>query len=185
MSQRQLRMRRPDLENLEDIALPPGYQVRTYREGDEAAWANIINASFGGDKWNAERCRHDLTSRPQFDPEGLFFVLHQGEPVGTACAWRQSVDEGKVGYVHMLGVVPEYQGKGLGYALVLCTLHFFKDRGFQEAVLDTDDFRLSAIKTYFNLGFEPVYVDESHSCRWEVVLAKLEETRGRKRLQGH
>jgi len=100
--------------------------------------------------------------------------------VGTACAWRQSVDEGKVGYVHMLGVVPEHQGKGLGYALVLCTLHFFKDRGFQEAVLDTDDFRLPAIKTYLNLGFEPVYVDEGHLSRWKTVLAKLEEARGRK-----
>jgi len=63
-------MRRPDLENLENLTLPPGYQVRTYREGDEAAWASIINASFGEDKWNAERCRNDLTSRPQSDPEG-------------------------------------------------------------------------------------------------------------------
>jgi len=157
------------------------YQVRTYREGDEAAWASIINASFGGDKWNAEKCRQDLTSCPQFDPEGLFFVLDVGQR--TACAWRQSADEGKVGYVHMLGVTPEHQGKGLGYALVLRALHFFKDGGFQEVVLDTDDFRLPAIKTYLNLGFKPVYVDESHHSRWEAVLAKVEEARGRKRLQ--
>ena len=33
---RQLRMVRPNLENLPKLELPTGYGMRTYREGDEA-----------------------------------------------------------------------------------------------------------------------------------------------------
>ena len=43
---RQLRMVRPNLENLPALALPVGYDMRTYRKGDEVHWARIISDSF-------------------------------------------------------------------------------------------------------------------------------------------
>jgi len=166
-------MRRSNLEKLEDVVAPPGYQVRTYHEGDEVSWARIINSSFKEKGWNAEKCRKLLTNRMQFDPQGFFFVTYRGKPVGTACAWRQSADETKVGYVHMVGVMPEHRGKGLGRLLTLCTLHYFRVKGFQEAILDTDDSRIPAIRTYLNLGFEPVYGEEDHRNRWRIIFEKL------------
>ncbi len=168
----QLQMLRPNLENLREAVLPQGYQIRAYRPGDEAAWAEIINASLGSG-WDAERCRRDLTSRPQFRPDGLFFATCKGKPIGTACAWTQSPDETQTGYVHMVGVVTEHRGKRLGYALCLSALRFFKKKGFQRAILNTDDFRLPAIKTYLNLRFQPEYTDKDHKARWEAVLAKF------------
>jgi mycothiol synthase len=168
----QLHMQRPDLENLDIINVSDGYKIRTYREGDEKAWAEIINNSLGSG-WDAERCRRELTGRLRFRPEGLFFSAYQEEPVGTACAWTQSLDEKKVGYVHMVGVIPEHRGKKLGYALCLSVLHFFRENNFQRAQLHTDDFRLPAIKTYLNLGFKPDYIDENHKARWDAVFNNL------------
>jgi len=168
----QLRMRKSELDDTRVVDPPAGYEVRSYQPGDESAWADIISASFGETKWNVEVTRKELIDRPQFKPKGLFFVTWHGRPVGTCCAWRP-MDKPNVGYVHMLGVMPEHQGKGLGHVLVLHVLDYFRKKGFREAILDTDDFRLPAIKTYLKLGFEPVYIGENHRRRWEIVKHKL------------
>ena len=171
---RQLRMVRPNLENLPKLALPAGYGMRTYQEGDEVHWANIISDSFGGRQRTVQDTQDEITGRDVFVPDGLYFATHQGIPVGTACAWRQSVDERAVGYVHMVGVVAQHTGHKLGKWVSLAVLFYFRDHGFISAMLDTDDFRLPAIKTYLNLGFIPVYVEEGQPERWRDIFEKLE-----------
>ena len=170
----QLKMIRPNLDKLLKIQIPKGYGIRTYEPGDEVHWARIINDSFGGDR-SAEDARKKIMAKPQFIPEGLFFATYQGEPVGTACAWRQSPDEMEVGCVHMVGVVSEHQGHRLGKLVCLRVLYFFKEHGFSMAILSTDDHidRLPAVKTYLNIGFKPLYRDDSHPERWRVVCEKL------------
>lgn len=169
----QLRMIRPNLDELPEIKVPKEYEIRTYKPGDEVHWARIINASFGGER-SPEDARNQIMDKPQFVPEGLFFATYKGKPVGTATAWRQSPDETEVGYVHMVGVVPSYQGHRLGKLVSLCVLHFFSKHGFSMAMLDTDDHRLPALKTYLNLGFKPLYREDSHQERWRKVFEKLD-----------
>ncbi|MDE0019556.1 MAG: GNAT family N-acetyltransferase [Candidatus Poribacteria bacterium] len=170
---RQLRMVRPNLENLPALALPAGYGMRTYRKGDEEHWARIISDSFGGRERTAQDTKNEITSRDVFIPDGFYFAIHRGVPVGTACAWRQSVDEKEVGYVHMVGVVAEHTGHKLGKWVSLAVLAYFRDNGFISAMLDTDDFRIPAIKTYLNLGFVPVYVEEGQPERWRNIFQRL------------
>ena len=170
---RQLRMVRPDLNNLPKLELPSGYHLRTYQEGDEVYWANIISDSFGGRARTAQDTQNEITNRDVFVPDGLFFISHQDTPIATACAWRQSVDETDVGYVHMVGVVGEHTGKKLGKWVSLAVLFYFKEHGFTCSILDTDDFRIPAIKTYLNLGFIPIYVDKTQTQRWENIFKTL------------
>lgn len=171
---RQLRMVRPDLKDLPKLELPTGYSLRTYREGDDIHWANIISDSFGGRARTTQDTRNEITERDVFVPDGLYFVTYQDMPVGTACAWRKSVDETDVGYVHMVGVLNEHTGHKLGKWVSLAVLYYFRDHGFICSMLDTDDFRIPAIKTYLNLGFMPVYLDNTQPERWEEILKKLE-----------
>ena len=173
---RQLRMVRPNLEDLPELELPVGYGMRTYRTGDEVHWARIISDSFGGRERTAQDTENEITGRDVFVPDGLYFATHQGVPVGTACAWRQSVDEKDVGYVHMVGVVAEHTGHKLGQWVSLAVLCYFRDNNFKCSILDTDDFRIPAIKTYLNLGFIPVYVEEGQPERWRNIFKKLELT---------
>ena len=170
---RQLRMVRPHLEDLPEIQLPTGYDIRTYREGDEIHWAHIISDSFGGRERTAEDTQNEITCRDVFLPDGLYFATYQGIPIGTACAWQQSVDEKEVGYVHMVGVMEAHTGHKLGKWVSLAVLLYSRDNGFKCAMLDTDDFRVPAIKTYLNLGFIPVYVEEGQPKRWEDIFQKL------------
>ena len=171
---RQLRMVRPNLENLPELELPVGYGIRTYHKGDETHWAHIISDSFGGRERTAQDTENEITNRDVFLPDGLYFATHRGIPVGTACAWRQSVDEEDVGYVHMVGVVAEHTGHKLGKWVSLAVLCYFRDNNFKCSILDTDDFRIPAIKTYLNLGFIPVYVEDGQPERWRNIFKKLE-----------
>ena len=171
---RQLRMVRPNLEDLPELELPVGYGMRTYRKGDEVHWARIISDSFGGRERTAQDTENEITNRDVFVPDGFYFATHRDVPVGTACAWRQSVDEKDVGYVHMVGVVAEHTGHKLGKWVSLAVLCYFRDNNFKCSMLDTDDFRVPAIKTYLNLGFIPVYVEAEQSERWRNIFEKLE-----------
>ena len=169
---RQLRMVRLNLEQLPALEIPEGYGMRTYQDGDDVHWANIINASFGGTR-TAEDTHREIIDRAVFDPQGLYFATSQGQPVGTACAWKKSSDETEVGYVHMVGVASEHTGHKLGKWVSLCVLMYFQERGFTCAILDTDDFRVPALKTYLNLGFLPVYVEEGQPECWQKIFEKL------------
>ena len=168
-------MKRPNLDNIGEVILPNGYQLRTYMEGDEEAWVKIIKATFpiAGLDWNVDRFQREFLDCPQFRPNSLFFVTYEGEPVGTTCAWIESPNETKLGYLHMVAVLPEHQGKRLAYVLCLSAVRFFKENGFESVKLNTDDHRFPAIKTYLNLGFVPEYIDESHKELWSVVFQKL------------
>ena len=53
-------------------------------------------------------------------------------------------------------------------------IRYFEERGFPKLYLMTDDWRLPAVKTYLQLGFEPDLYDDDHEGRW----AKLRDTLG-------
>ncbi len=168
----QLRMLRPNLENLPTIEIPNDYKLRTYQEGDDAHWAKIINASFGSNR-TAKDTHNEIIDCPQFSPDGLFFITQDNQPIGTACAWKKDANETEIGYLHMVGVKPNHSGHRLGKWVSLAVIHYFCDRSFKCVILETDDFRLPAVKTYLNLDFVPVFVDTDHPERWKNLFQKL------------
>lgn len=174
-----LQMLRPHLDDLPSLdaalaILPPGYRLRTYQPGDEAAWAAIMNTG-QMDTWDAARTREKLTGCPwpQFDPAGLFLITHgpHEQPVGSACCWLR--DPAEPGILHMVCVLPEHRGSGLSLPLCLAVLHRFRDRGYQQVQLSTHDWRLGAIKVYLRLGFQPLLSKPEHPAAWAEVVRAL------------
>src|SRR5690606_540143 len=106
-------MIRPDLEGLPPIEVPEGYALRTYRKGDEAAWCAMMEGQIG-EGWTLEKWRQEMEEKPQFDPDGLFFIVAGDEPVATACAWCLPDKYGpQTGILHMVAARPDHQGKGM------------------------------------------------------------------------
>jgi hypothetical protein len=52
-------------------------------------------------------------------------------------------------------------------------MDYLADQGYATISLQTDDWRLAAIKTYFNLGFEPVMTRADMPERWLNVKQQL------------
>jgi mycothiol synthase len=134
-----------------------------------------MNIGFGSHR-TAGDVTKEFIEMPQFVPEGVFFVFRDGHPVGSAFAWRDSANEWKHGRLEMVCVIPSHRGHNLGYFLTLKVLHWFKDNGFADVELTTDDWRLAAVKQYLRLGFQPVINDEYTRRRWLQVIEKLEHS---------
>jgi len=167
-------MQRQTLEGLPDMAVPPGYTIRTSQDGDGPHWARIIRESFNDVSFDEARFEHDMKGHPAYHRDRIFFVCApDGLPCATASAYRQESYGPDMGYLHYVGVCPPHFGKRLGAVVSLMVLRKFKSEGLKGAVLQTDDFRLAAIRTYLKLGFAPMMVHENQPVRWAAIFAKL------------
>jgi mycothiol synthase len=166
----QLIMVKDDLSMLPCIALPDGFYTRSYHPGDEAAWEQIIAESFQKQIDFYQRMRSDI----EFMPERIQFICtRENLPVATSSAWYKSRWNQHTGYMHMVGVLPKFSGRGLGYSVSLAALERMVVEGRTKAVLQTDDFRIPAIVTYLKLGFCPLFHAEDHVSRWSAICNKL------------
>jgi mycothiol synthase len=131
----------------------------------------LLHVTFG-DVWTSERALEVLINAD--DVKTTYVIEHNREIVATASARLLPQMYPNAGYVHYVAASPNHAGKKLGYLVSLATLYEFVRLGCTSAVLDTDDFRLPAVKTYLNLGFVPYHTDDTHAERWSTVESNLE-----------
>jgi mycothiol synthase len=163
-------MRRESLEGLPVLEIPYGFELRTFRRGDEARWAELMTGAIGD--WDDESTARQFLGDPGVHPDGILFLVRSNNYVATATDKR--LPEPEVGYLHMVAVAPPHRGRGLGRCISLTSLLHMKERGCRQAILDTDDFRLPAIRTYRALGFIPEMVGPDHVDRWQRIFAELD-----------
>jgi mycothiol synthase len=153
--------------------LPPGYGLRTYRPGDEDDWLAILATGDFGD-WGRERLDRILAGeRAPMPVEGVFFATREDRPVGAACAFLYQDERGEFSELGWVAVRPEHRGHGLGIEVCRAVLGFARERGHKYAYLKTEEYRLTAIRTYLRLGFEPEMIDPSHPAWWEKTRRTL------------
>jgi mycothiol synthase len=64
-----------------------------------------------------------------------------------------AADHGQVGEVYVVGVAPDFQGRGLAKPLTLAGLQHLRGRGLARVVLYVDGDNEAALRTYSGLGF--------------------------------
>lgn len=181
MSDVQITMVRPNLDDLPAVCIAPGYEVKTAADFDDpvAVWIEAINNSFENTTWTREWVAEQFTSKEQYDPEGVFFAMHGDTPASTAFAWIDEPSEQVLGRVHYVGTVAAHRKQGLARAMVLTVLHHLRGRGLVRAMLETQPYRLPAISVYLNLGFEPTPGDvPEQQAAWEQVMEQLGRPQG-------
>ena len=167
----QLRMGKSDLDNVPVIPVPEGYVFRSFRPGDEVALARIYNVCNLGLS-TPEAVEKEMLRHPCFRPERIFIAENGDEAVATAAAWYEK-REPYYGYTHMLGVMPEHRHKRLGTLLTVLTIRYTRDEGLTEQHITTDGYRNAAIHLYLNLGYYPLFTDDTHPGRWDELAQKL------------
>jgi len=166
-------MYKNNLDNLHELKVPEGFRVRSFRLGEEKEWEKITDVAFN----QVSNFNKEIKANEIFRPERVCFVCLGDTPVSTATAWYNKDWDISVGYLHMVGMLPEFSGLGLGLQACLAALHEMKREGRSSAVLNTDDFRIPAIITYLRLGFMPQFTHISHIDRWRklLIIAKRED----------
>ncbi len=168
----QLLMKRPSLHDLPAMpVLPDGMMLRLYEDSDQISLASLLRLAFQDEGWTPNRVTDALVNA---DDVAAIYVIREGNQVIATASARLLPDSYPgSGYVHWVAASPSHRGKRLGYLVSLAVLHEFVRLGCRDAVLETDDDRLPALKTYLSLGFVPEYRDASHADRWAVIQTHL------------
>lgn len=143
-------------------------KVRGYRRRDKARVFEVAVESFDGlsldqniekmfgeiaDTWQKSKKDHvdyDLSG----SPHSAFVAVVGGEVVGFICnrIYRQRA----TGHVTNLAVASQFQGQGVGRALVEASLKHFRDKGLRYARIETLEQNEKARGFYPKLGFKEV-----------------------------
>jgi mycothiol synthase len=146
------------LPDAEQGALPS----RHLQRGEEDKLTQIQNRSFAG-TWGynptavEEIVYHlSLTGR---SPEDVILICEGGRPIGycwtlvnsEASAAAMGTNKGRI---YMLGVDPDYRGRGIGKRALLAGLAHLKSKGIEVAELTVDSQNAAACALYESGGFK-------------------------------
>jgi mycothiol synthase len=174
VSEPQLFMRLPELGDLP--AAPPleaGYELRAAVAAEHGQLAELLSEAFV-DRWDAERVAAEFS--PGNGVEATYVVVSPAGVVATAAARRLPDRYPDAGDVHYVGARVSARGRRLGEVVTRRVLVHFAAAGLDQAVLETDDFRLPAVRTYLRLGFVPEARTPGEGRRWSKVLRNVART---------
>jgi mycothiol synthase len=122
------------------------------------AWLELNNKIFKVHPDQGNWAMKDLENRmlePWFDPSGFFLCINNGVIVGFC--WTKIhndfVNVDPVGELYVIGVDPDYAGKGIGKAVCTEGLIYLRDKQLKSAILYVDEDNAAGIGLYQSLGF--------------------------------
>lgn len=146
--------------------LSAAIEVRPIVKGsDEDEWLTVNNRAFadhpeqGG--WDAATLSSRM-SQPWFDPAG--FVIHEIDGRMAAFCWTKvhHDTEPVLGEIYVIGVDPDFHGRGLGRGVTVSALRNIAERGITMAMLYVDASNTRAVSMYEALGFRLHRVDRAY-----------------------
>ena len=138
-------------------------------DSDEAAWIDVNNRAFAHHP-DQSAMTHDRLARqmaePWFEPDGL--RLHTIGGRLAAFCWTKrhpaTLTDPSMGEIYVIGVDPDFQGRGLGRALTVAGLEWLASSGETVGMLYVDATNAAARGLYDALGFHTHHVDRLYEA---------------------
>ena len=149
---------------LDDFNIPglinDTYSYHRLRPGDEENLTRLQNRCFA-DTWGYNpNTPEEIVQRfniSQSSLDDVILIYDANKPVGYCWAFACHGDENaaeKEWRIYMLGVDPDYRGRGIGSKILLAGLSHLKKRGIQLAELTVDSENKAACSLYYSVGFK-------------------------------
>jgi mycothiol synthase len=143
------------LDELPNVPLPAGFTVQGVSNLDDGrlrAWVTHGSHSPDAD-WEHDAAKYtQFIGSAVYDGERDLFVRSPGGQGASACTiWFDPVNA--VGLFEPVGTHPDFQGKGLGKAVMAEGLRRMKAAGMQRAVVGFDPNNVAALALYTSMGF--------------------------------
>lgn len=149
---------------IERLEPPPqreaqGRAVRPLRREDVPALTEVQNAAFTG-SWGycpntPDQLDYRIYELPLDHPDDIVVVEEERRLAGYC--WAQRRGRGEPGVVGMVGVLPEAQGRGVGWAATAAALAALAEAGAQPIEITVDEANTPAVNLYRSLGFETAW----------------------------
>lgn len=168
----------PDFSTRPSYECPAGYRVRSYADGDEEAWIRIEVPAGAFPDAAAARRQFETEFAPvrQCLPGRMLFLEHlDGGPIGTTTAWEGQFAGETRGRIHWVGIMPEWQGRGLAKPLLSAAM----DRlaaDYARAYVTTETTSYRGINLYLHFGFVPWVETDLDREGWAILAEVLGRT---------
>ncbi len=145
----------------------PTIETRPFRPGqDEQAWLATNNRAFADHPEQGHWELETLLAReqePWFDPEGLLLLEHGGRLAGSCWTKVHRDTDPPMGEIYVIGVDPEFHGRGWGRALTRAGLERLASQGLTVGMLYVDEGNRAAVAMYQSMGFVADHVDRAYT----------------------
>ena len=153
------------LPGRDDRAAHPPVATRSFRVGhDEAGWLAQNNRAFADHPEQGDWDLPTLLEREQeawFDPDG-FRVLEVDGRIAGSCWTKVHATEPPLGEVYVIGVDPDFHGRGWGRALTQAGFDWLAGAGLMHGMLYVDAANDPAVALYRSLGMTTHHVDRAY-----------------------
>ena len=139
--------------------IPEAYSLRSFRKGDAATLTQLQNAAFTS-SWGfapntVEQIEH--RSARSNTSHSAILLLYHGDRAAGYCLTAIVPDRGKPkGIIGMIGVSPDYRGKGISKPILTASMEYLQSAGVAEIGLEVDGSNTPAIRLYHSVGLEKV-----------------------------
>ena len=138
-----------------------GFPIRHLQPGEEDKLTQIQNRSFAG-SWGynpntVEEISYEINSSTR-SPADVVLAYDRDKVIGYC--WTELTYEGEAatgeikGRIFMMGVDPDYRGRGIGKRVLLAGLAYLKSKGLRVTELTVDSENDVAYALYRSIGFE-------------------------------
>ena len=146
-----------DQDELPALDLPQGYSVRPFQKGDTPLLTQVQNDAFTG-SWgfcpNTEEQIEYRTHMPNTSKAGILFLFEGDSPAGYCWTVLVPAENGLRGMIGMIGVVPQYRGKGVSRHILQAGMKHLRSVGLAEIGLEVDGNNGPAVRLYTSTGFK-------------------------------
>ena len=164
-----------DLDDIQEIELPPEYHYENYTSGDRDIWIAIEKSAkefAGREEGEAAWDRYFAGHEKELENRMFFVADSSGRKLATATAYYDihTGDDGETGWLHWVAVHSDAQGLGLSKPLITHVLAHMKKLGYKKAVIPTQTYTWLACKLYLDLGFVPMKENaEQNKMGWRII----------------
>lgn len=157
-------MVRPNLDNIPDLPLPVGIEVRPVQPEHYpkilSTWNEACKDMRGQIPLSEEDFK-EFRESPEFDPSLWQIAWCRDEVIGTVMCFINEAENKtlnrKRGHTEFISVARPWRNQGIAKALIARGLRALKEKGMTDAALGVDEENPSgAFHLYRKMGFEPV-----------------------------
>jgi mycothiol synthase len=137
------------------LTIPSGFELTHFLPGEEESLCTLQNMSFT-DSWGfrpntvEEICY--LLDASWCRPDGILYINNSQTKVGYCWTMEHPNDRDK-GYIRMMGINPQYRGRGLGKTILIAGIEYLLQNGIKEIELSVDGRNHIAKHLYQSVGF--------------------------------
>ncbi|MHA1990715.1 MAG: GNAT family N-acetyltransferase, partial [Candidatus Hodarchaeales archaeon] len=91
-----------------------------------------------------------------FSPDGTFLAYLYGEPAGFAALTVEETEEGRIGVIAGIGVMPKFRGKKVALALATTIVEWFNKKQVSKLQCEVYEFNDISYNFISSLGFHEV-----------------------------